>query len=290
MVKNPKVLTTREVARLCCVSDATVKRWEDAKLLKSERTSGGHRRFRAEEVARFQREQGLGVKRRPGEESVIAAALRPRDKRKHSESELFHSLVAGCEDEVSNILISHFLHNESLPDIFDELLCPALRRIGDLWYRGELSVAQEHLATRSALCALYKLRSVLPVPEPNGKIALCCAIEGDFHELPTHFIQLGLEQNGWEVLNFGANMPVYEFCEEVCQTDPQLVCVSTAILPDIDRLSREFKVFCEKLKRLRIPLILGGHGIGDKRIRPRFPADLYASAFTEAIEFADQHC
>ena len=54
-------LTTKEVAQLCRVSDATVKRWEDAGLLKSERTCGKHRRFRADEVARFQRMQGLGL-------------------------------------------------------------------------------------------------------------------------------------------------------------------------------------------------------------------------------------
>jgi excisionase family DNA binding protein len=56
-----KSLTTKEVARLCRVSDATVKRWEEAGQIKSERTSGGHRRFRAEEIAKFQRKFGLGL-------------------------------------------------------------------------------------------------------------------------------------------------------------------------------------------------------------------------------------
>ena len=56
-----KSLTTRQVANLCSVSHATVKRWEDAGLLVSERTNGGHRRFRAEEVARFQLEQNLSL-------------------------------------------------------------------------------------------------------------------------------------------------------------------------------------------------------------------------------------
>ncbi len=65
-----KCLTTREVARLCHVSDATVKRWQDAGLLHSERTSGGHRRFRAEEIARFRREQGLGAGN-GGDESTV---------------------------------------------------------------------------------------------------------------------------------------------------------------------------------------------------------------------------
>ncbi len=81
-----KCFTTKEVARLCRVSDATVKRWEDAGLLQSERTSGGHRRFRAEEVIRFQREQCLGLKQSHGDESVIKATARVRDKKNPSDS------------------------------------------------------------------------------------------------------------------------------------------------------------------------------------------------------------
>jgi DNA-binding transcriptional MerR regulator len=57
-----KGFTTIEVARLCSVSDATVKRWEGSRTFEIRTTSGGHRRFRVEEVARFQREQGLGLK------------------------------------------------------------------------------------------------------------------------------------------------------------------------------------------------------------------------------------
>lgn len=287
-MSNVKVLTTKEVARLCCVSDATVKRWEDADLIKSERTSGGHRRFRAEEVARFQREQGLGLKQSPGDDSVISATLRPRENKKHSDSELFHSLIAGCEEEVSNILICSYLHSESLTEIFDDLLAPALCRIGELWFQGEVTVAQEHLATRAALQGIYRLRSVLPIEEPNGKVAMCCSIEGDFHELPTHFMQMALEQDGWEVINFGANMPVYSLCDEVCQHNPELICISSSILSNIDRLSRDYKVFSEKLLKLKIPVILGGNGFNDQHIRKRFPANYYPKTFTESIKFVRQ--
>src|SRR6187431_2725992 len=137
-------LTTKEVARLCRVSDATVKRWEDAGFLKSERTSGKHRRFRAEEVARFQREQGLGQKVCHGDQSVLSSAVR-RKNLGCSNTTLFDLLLSGCEEETANFMIGTFLQGTELTDVFDDLLSPALRRIGDLWYEGELSVAQEHL-------------------------------------------------------------------------------------------------------------------------------------------------
>jgi excisionase family DNA binding protein len=280
-----KCFTTKEVARLCRVSDATVKRWEAGGLLRSERTSGGHRRFRAEEVARFQREQGLGLKVFNGDESVKRAAARRRINTNHSDSSLFHSLVAGCEEESANTLIEAHLRGEALTEIFDDLICPAMRRVGELWYNGELTITQEHIATRVASNAVFKLRNVLPVSRMNGNLAMCCAMEGDFHELPTLLAQTILENEGWEVLNFGANTPLYSLGEEILRHTPELVCVSATIMTDIERLARDYKIFLEQIAKLKIPVIFGGRAFADEQIRRRFSADLYARSFGEVVNF-----
>ncbi len=281
----PKSLTTKEVARLCCVSDATVKRWEDAGLLKSERTSGGHRRFRIEEIARFQREQELGLKQSNGDESVVFAASRRRENKNYSDSELFHSLIAGCEEETSNMLINSYLNDNSLEHIFDEIISPVMKRIGELWFAGELTIAQEHLATRTAICALHKLRNLVPVSESNGKTAICCTIEGDFHELPVHLVQMIFEKEGFEVINFGANMPIYALCDEIAQNLPKIICISSTILTDIERISRDFRSFSEKLCKTDAQVILGGRAFQDLQIRRRFPADFFAESFTDVARF-----
>lgn len=295
---NVKFLTTKQVARLCRVSDATVKRWEDAGLIVSERTNGGHRRFRAEEVARFQRENNLGIKVCHGDESAQSATTRRKAKKSYSyytdfeegssPSLFFNALIAGREEEATNVLINDFLHGESLAKIFDNTIAQAMRVIGELWMRGELTVAQEHLATRSTLNAVHKLRSIVPVAESNGKIAMCCAIEGDFHELSTHLAQMVFESEGWEVLNFGSNTPLYSFADEVLHHTPELLCVSATIITDIERLSRDYREFQSKIAKLKIPIIVGGKGFEDERLRYRFPANLYAGSFSELVEFSQK--
>jgi len=228
---EPKSLTTKEVARICRVSDATVKRWAEAELLRSERTSGGHRRFRAEEVARFQREQGLGLKQRHGDDSLPRLNKRRLDsiKGKSSGNSLFDSLVIGSEEQAAQELIQYFLDGMPVTEIFDRLIKTAMTEVGDMWSKGELSITQEHLATRAAFAASQKLRNVLPVPTMNGKIAMCCTIEGDLHELPIYLAQLTLENAGWEVINFGANTPLYALAEEVVADPPNLVCISATL-------------------------------------------------------------
>ncbi len=283
-----KCLTTKEVARLCRVSDATVKRWEDAGLIKSERTSGRHRRFRAEEVARFQREQGLGLKTVNADESAVKSASRRRTSNFQSDSALFHSLVAGCEEEAVNLLIGAHLRGVALCAIFDDLICPAMRQIGELWYNGELTITQEHIATRVAGNAVNKLRNTLPVSEKTGGLAMCCALEGDFHEFPTHLVQTIFENEGWEVLNFGANTPLYCLAEEVAQHSPEMICISATIISDIERLSRDYRMLSEQSEKLKFPIVLGGRAFADESLRRRFPAKLYARSFGEIAQFTGQ--
>ncbi len=281
-----KGFTTKEVARLCRVSDATVKRWEDAGLLQSERTSGGHRRFRAEEVIRFQREQGLGLKQNHGDESVIKATNRIRDKKNYSESTFLQSLIDGCEEAATNIVITAHLEGKPLTEIIDRLICPAMQEIGELWHRGEISVTQEHLATRAAFSTVYKLRNALPIPEMKNGLAMCCAMEGDFHELPMLLAQIAIENEGLEVKNFGATTPLYCLADEVMRHSPNFVCISAAIINDLERLSRDYKNFREKIAKLKIPVLLGGKVFEDEHIRKRFVSEFYVRSFTDVAEFA----
>ena len=281
-----KGFTTIEVARLCRVSDATVKRWEEAGLLKSERTSGGHRRFRPEEVARFQREQNLGLKQNHGDESVSKTTNRARAKKNYTESGFLQTLIEGGEEAVSSIFITAHLEGTPLTEIIDRLICPAMRDIGELWHREEISVTQEHLATRTAVSAIYKLRSVLPVPEMKNGLAMCCALEGDLHELPTLLAQITLENEGLEVVNFGASVPLYSLIDEVSRHSPNLVCISATIINDLERLTRDYKNFREKTATLEIPVLLGGRVFDNENIRGRFAGEFYARSFTEVAGFA----
>lgn len=278
-------LTTREVAKLLKVSDATVKRWAESGQLASERTSGGHRRFRADEVARFQRDSQLGLKQAHGDLSITRLKKRRLEAIGKRGSPLFNSLIAGSEEEAADQLLGDQLRGRSLPEIFDELLSSAMLEIGDMWARGELTVTQEHLATRAAFSAVHKLRSLLPVPRMNGRMAMCCTIEGDLHELPIYLAQLIMESRGWEVINFGANTPLYALSEEVSMHPPNLICISATMINDPERLVRDYKALRDKAARLRIPIVLGGKAFADPRSKERFPADLHAGAFADIDGF-----
>ncbi len=275
-------LTTQEVARLLSVSEATIKRWADDGLIYSEKTAGGHRRFGLAEVARFQRERGgAHTPQNPNH-----AAAKAKSAEKISPGLLFERLAAGDEDGTSALLISSYLHGQNLASLFDRVITPTMHRVGDLWCRGEMTVADEHLATQTIIAALQKLRSVIHLSPPTETSALVCGIEGDLHELPVHLAHSLLEAEGWGVINLGPNTPLFTIVEALAKHRPQMLCISAKLILDPDRLVRDYAQVRKAAAKPYCAIVMGGSGLEDRSLRQRFPSEFYAANFEQLRGFA----
>jgi excisionase family DNA binding protein len=274
-------LTTKHVARLLQISEATVKRWADSGALRPDKTIGGHRRFSIHAVAKLRREHAQSKKsdRSPRVRNKLAKPLA-------SSRALLETLLAGEDAAASAALIDAYLHGHSLITICDTLITESMHMVGDLWMQGDISVADEHLATRVMLAAVQQLRGVIAATDPNGLSAICCGIEGDLHELPIHLAEIVLESEGWSVINLGPNTPLFSLREMVAQKRPQVVCVSARMIADLDRSAVEFAPLKKLLSKLKAQLVLGGEAFRDPNLRRRFPADLYANTFQALSKFA----
>jgi excisionase family DNA binding protein len=272
-----KNLSSKQAARLLGVSEASVKRWADVGLLPALKTAGGHRRFRPVDVAAFRR-GAQGRTPRAAEATALDESLAQT---------MFEVLVGGHDEEAAAALVGLHLQGHTVARIADGVLCPALRKVGDLWQAGTLSVAQEHLATHTALSALQALRAAIRVGEPEGaREAICCGVEDDFHELPVHLAALTLEAQGWAVVNLGMSMPFYALSEAVARFKPQMVCVASTVFKHTDRAAREYGEFSAAASRAGVSVVLGGAGFSSEEARRRFPADLHAATFKEMEEHA----
>ena len=262
------------------VSEATVKRWADDGLLHSSKTAGGHRRFSTHGIATLRREKGIGPAPdlpRPQKKSR-AASLR-------SSASLTELLLSGEEKEAAAILIHAYMEGHSLAALFDKTITEAMHEVGELWFRGTITVADEHLATRVVLSALQKLRGIAVPAETTGLKAICCGIEGDLHELPVHLAEMILETEGWEARNLGANTPLFSLREMVARQRPQLVCISARSIVDLDRSTSEYAQLRKVTAKLSVSVVIGGEGFRDPTIRRRFPSDFYAEDFAGLSEF-----
>lgn len=112
----------------------------------------------------------------------------------------------------------------SMLDLCDRVIAPALRKIGDGWESGRVSIAQEHRA--SAICErLITIRSRPPAGRPRG-IAVAATPEGERHSLPALMAAACLREDHWQVHHLASDLPASEVLQLASGVRADLVVLS----------------------------------------------------------------
>jgi methanogenic corrinoid protein MtbC1 len=94
-------------------------------------------------------------------------------------------------------------------EIDEEVIAPALRKVGDLWEAGEISVADEHLATEITLRVLALQREAFRVRERRAaRRVMLAAVQGEHHVMGLRMAGDLLASAGYEVRMLGADLPL----------------------------------------------------------------------------------
>lgn len=110
-----------------------------------------------------------------------------------------------------------------------DVIEPALDQIGAMWARGELSIAEEHLATSLVSRAVGILAARLESPPPGAPRILFTCLAGEFHELGLRIVTEVAHECGWEAENLGSNVPREALVRFLCQRTPRAVGISLSL-------------------------------------------------------------
>jgi MerR family transcriptional regulator, light-induced transcriptional regulator len=111
-------------------------------------------------------------------------------------------------------------------DLCERVITPALRRVGDEWAAGELTIAAEHRA--SAICErLIAPRLHQPPGRPRG-IAITATPTAERHSLPALMAAACLREDRWLVHHLAVDLPVTEVIGLALDTGADLVVLSSA--------------------------------------------------------------
>lgn len=258
-----KLLTPKQVARAIGVSESSLKRWCDKGLIPMNCTAGGHRRLPISGVLEFIRKNHHGIvdataiglpantgKRRIGmQESVIAV----RD-----------ALIAGDELSARQVVIDLFLEGMKVSTICDQILTEAFHQIGALWECGSVQVYQERRACKLCMHLLQELRHFLNPPQPTGPVALGCASEGDYYDVPTTMVELVLQQEGMQATSLGNNIPFSSMSVAIVENRPALFWLSVSHIKDEAKFLLEYTPFYETAMAYKTMVIVGGRGLTEE--------------------------
>ena len=168
--------------------------------------------------------------------------------------------------------------------IYDDVIAPAMRRIGDLWKGGEITVADEHLATHISLRVLALQREAFRVARQRAtQRVMLAAVEGEHHVVGLEMVGNLLAHDGFDVRYLGADLPLESIPQIVKRHRPRVFGLSVTmpwrvevVHLAVDEILRADPSVC---------VVLGGSGVPEHfRGSDRLAIVRHASQVVEEVD------
>jgi MerR family transcriptional regulator, light-induced transcriptional regulator len=194
------------------------------------------------------------------------------------------ALVAGDEIAAEIVIREALEANLYAGEIDDEIIAPALWLVGALWERGQITVADEHLASEISLRVLALHREVTRVARSRRAHQIMLATpSGEMHTIALRMVGELLRAAGYPIVMLGANVPGQALVASVRRHRPDILCLS-ATLPGMN--GPMYRAIDEVHQAMpSTQFIIGGRGLAAE-IGSR-PGIFVCQRVSEVVETAD---
>ncbi len=266
MRDEPGVLRIGEVSRRTGVAVPTLRAWERRYgLLDPDRTEGGHRLYREDDVTRVQAMSALladgwsaaAAARQVLREPASVTPLRPvpgggegggpgdGGTAGMGSGDAAAGLIQRLDRAIdtfdaadADLVVDDVLARLEIPSALDEVLLPVLRRIGDGWEKDPRVIAREHFATNTLRPRLQRLLRV-SAGSPTDRVCLAAAPEGEEHDLGLLASAVVAAHAGWRVHYLGPRTPTSALQHSIRELAPRVVLLGTVYRAHAEALLAE---------------------------------------------------
>ena len=169
-------------------------------------------------------------------------------------------------------------------DIDDQIIAPALWYVGELWQRGEITIADEHLATEISLrvLALHREAHRLTAHRRRASVMLA-APSGERHIVALEMVADLLREAGYRVLMLGSDVPSAALAVAAERHKPDVIAMSATMPGGGDRMVIAADEVQERWSGARF--VVGGRAL-TSRLAAR-PGMETCERVTEVVETVD---
>lgn len=195
-------------------------------------------------------------------ERAAARATAPRLDLPADSGELVRQgmrLVRALDGHQLEVFLLHAASRHGVPVLLRAVVGPLFREIGVEWHAGNLTAAQEHLATTTVRGVLVRLLGSLPRID-EAPVLLAATPAGERHEIGVLMVVAEAVTLGWRVTYLGADLPADEIASAATQTGARAVALGAVYAPDPAGLSREISALRRALSG-DIALMVGGAAV-----------------------------
>ncbi|MFB5645866.1 MAG: B12-binding domain-containing protein [Nitrosopumilaceae archaeon] len=181
---------------------------------------------------------------------------------KKLQNNIFNSLTKGDLDKTLEIFE---IYNKNFPieKFYDNVLRPAMYKVGDLWKSGEISVATEHVASNIAHELVSNIIQRTSKIDHKGKV-LVCTPSGEEHSLGCRLIESFLQSKGFRVFNLAPSAPAESLITFINEHNPDVVLVSITME---DNVKTGQRLVSKLQKEFEIPILIGGQAVASENYK-----------------------
>ena len=143
-----------------------------------------------------------------------------------------------------------------LGTLYENLVQRSLYEVGDLWERGRISVATEHLATAINESLLNLTYPRLFAQARIGKTAVIASTANEYHQLGAKMVADIFELHGWRGYFLGANTPLRDLLDLIREKGPDAVALSLTVYFNRDSLLQTAAAIRSEFPA--VPILVGG--------------------------------
>jgi DNA-binding transcriptional MerR regulator len=244
------------------VSPDVLRAWEKRyRLLRPTRSKGGYRLYteRDEWRVRLMQQQlwsGLSAAQAAEQVARIERESNLSDESIETPSQLAQQLASSLEafdEDRAHALLDRLFGLHGLERAIRDALMPYLRQLGERWARRQVTIAQEHFASRlieGRLLALARGWNKGP-----GRRAVLACPPGEQHTLPLVSFGLILRSRGWRNIYLGAETPPSTVQMAADTVAADVVIMSAVSADRFAPIARDLRALAR-----RRPLVLAGSG------------------------------
>jgi methanogenic corrinoid protein MtbC1 len=202
-------LTIQQASTLLTVPVSTLRSWEQRyDVPRTSRTTGGHRRYTTTAIdeVRLMRDE-IARGKRAGEAAVSARLLLEPPGPARRLVDMFLDAAQAMDPGRVRACLNEAADQLGLDASVDEVLMPAMRRIGWRWETGRCDVGHEHLATEAVRTWLGRIVAFAAQPRRLEPVLLACGPR-DSHTLGIDALTALLTNADRQCRLLGARTPV----------------------------------------------------------------------------------
>ncbi len=250
-----------ELARRLELTPDVLRAWERRYgIFDPHRSPGGFRLYSDLDLARAERMQALIAEGL----APAQAALRARKESDDAASEAYdgdpiaemRSALESFDEGLAHRALDHLIETFTLESLLSNIVFPYLRDLGARWRGGDITIAQEHFASRILRARLMEIGRGWD--DGSGpRVVLACP-PGELHDLPLVCLGLALRDRNWRITLLGADTPVPTITDTVLTISAFTAVVAITIGHTIMDSAAELTALAA-----HVPLVLTGPGVTD---------------------------